>query len=65
MFVIDRSQLSAAANKEAICNALYVALYDEFKGANKNPKYSGLTPKDMLTNVNTFANDWLLTRGLS
>lgn len=65
MFVIDRSQLSAAANKEGICNALYGALYSEFKGAAKSPTYKGLTPKDMLTQVNMFANDWLKTRGLS
>ena len=64
MFVIDRSQLSTAANKEAICNALYGDLYSEFKGAVKNPQYKDLTQKDMLTQVNIFANDWLKTRGL-
>lgn len=65
MFVIDKSQLIAAANREDICNALYAALYTEFKGASKNPRYLDRTPKDMLTEINIFANDWLKSRGLS
>ena len=63
-FVIKRSNLSAAANKDQTINALYAAAYVEFLGASKNPAYAGLTPKDRIAALNTFAKNWLQERDL-
>ncbi len=64
MFVIDKSQIKASVNKDEICNALYGAIYTEFAGASKNPRYQGLNPKTMMEKVNTFAFEWLDEREL-
>jgi len=64
MFVINKSELSVEAKKDSNCNALYADIYTEFKGASQNPTYKGKTPKEMLDEVNKFANDWLQTKGL-
>lgn len=63
-FCIDKTQLSAAAKKDDICNALYAAVYDEFKGASKHPNYKDLSNLDRLNKLNEFALDWLKDRGL-
>lgn len=63
-FWIDRTQLSAAANKETICNALYAAIYTEFLGASKNPNYMHLNNLEKLNKLNEFALNWLKIRGL-
>lgn len=64
MFVIDKSQLKAKAKKDDVCNALYSAIYLEFAGASKNPRYQGMDAKSMLEAVNGFAFSWLKERGL-
>jgi len=63
-FCIDKSQLSEAANKTHIHNALLGAIYTEFIGASTNPVYSNLTPLDRFNKVNEFAQNWLKERGL-
>lgn len=64
MFCIDESQLSSAAKTTYNMNALYGAVYEEFRGAINNPKYKGLTDKQRLDQVNLFALNWLKDRGL-
>lgn len=65
MFVIDKSQLETKAKKDDVCNALYGAIYREFAGAAKNPRYKGLDHKSMLEEVNSFAFNWLKEKGLT
>lgn len=64
MFMIDKEQLKAEARRDDIYNALYAAIYLEFQGASKNQNYSKLTNLERFNQVNTFAYNWLLTRGL-
>jgi hypothetical protein len=64
MFCIDRSKLSAKANKTDTIMALYSAIHNEFSGASYNDDYSNLTSLEKLTKVNEFANKWLNERGL-
>jgi len=64
LFTIDRSVLKEEAKRDDICNALYAAVYLEFIGASKNPTYRDKTPKDLLLEVNKFANKWLQKKGL-
>ena len=63
LFKIDASLLAPEANKSDTINALYAAIYDEFKGAAYNPNYKNLTPKDRMEKLNEFANSWLKERG--
>lgn len=65
MFVIDKNQLKSKAKKEVIYNALYTAIYIEFAGASKNPRYQGKDHQSMMDEVNTFAFEWLKQRGLT
>jgi len=64
MFVIDKSQLKPEAQKNHIMNALYAAVYAEFKGASENPDYRNLTLLDRMKALNAFAENWLKERGL-
>jgi hypothetical protein len=57
-FCIDKTQLSAAANKDDICTALYVAVYDEFMGASEHPNYKDLSNLERLNKLNEFALNW-------
>ena len=59
MFKIDESKLSSAAKNTATKNALYAAVYDEFKGANENPLYKSLSPIEKMNELNQFAENWL------
>jgi len=63
LFKIDTKLLDARANNPATMNALYAAIYDEFKGAVHKPEYKNLTPKDRMEKLNEFANSWLKERG--
>lgn len=64
LFIIDTSQLKPKANKTTIINSLYGAIYEEFRGAHKNPTYKNLTPKEKMDVLNNFAINWLKERGL-
>lgn len=64
LFVVDEAQLKPEARKPAIINALYAAIYSEFKGAAKHPSYRNLTALERMQAVNDFANKWLKERGL-
>ncbi len=64
-FVIDQSQLKPAAKKQDVINALYGAIYLEFRGANKNSKYENKTNLERFQLINEFAKDWLAKRGLN
>lgn len=64
-FIINRSLLKPEANRTDICNALYAAIYDEFKGASSNKIYSDLTPLELINKLNQFAEKWLTDRGLN
>ena len=64
MFKINTSALSEKAKKTEIINALYAAVYEEFKGAITNFKYKDLTPLEKMNKLNQFAKDWLRKRGL-
>lgn len=64
LFCIDEQQLSDKARNTVIINALYAAIYTEFRGAAFNKKYKDLTTKDRLQKLNEFANEWLEQRGL-
>jgi hypothetical protein len=63
LFVVNKETI-ASDNKEDICNALYAAIYTEFLGASKNPKYKNVPAIDMLQKINEYANEWLSKRGL-
>lgn len=65
LFIIDQTLLKPKANKTTTINALYGAIYEEFRGAGKNPTYKHLTPKDKIQAVNDFAINWLKERGLT
>lgn len=64
LFKIDVAQLVPKARKPEIINALYAALYNEFKGASENDKYSNLTYRERMDCVNNYAQNWLVERGL-
>lgn len=64
MFVIDKTIIKATKNKDQICNALYADIYTEFRGANENPIYKKKTNAEKLELVNTFAYNWLVSKGL-
>ena len=63
-FFIDKSKLPAKANKPEVINALYGAVYKEFLGASKNPKYSNKNPLEKMQELNAFAEEWLKERKL-
>jgi hypothetical protein len=63
-FIINEDKLSVNANTTPIKNALYAAIYDEFKGASVNPKYKKLTPLKRMQKLNDFAANWLTERKL-
>jgi hypothetical protein len=62
LFKIDDSQINAT-NKREVCNALYAAIYSEFRGASENPIYRNLSNLERLQAVNTFATNWLKSKG--
>lgn len=62
-FYINESMLKPQFRRVEVINGLYAAIYDEFKGAIHNEKYSNLTPIEKIQRVNQFAEDWLKTRG--
>lgn len=64
MFRIDRKQLSSEANKDRTVNALYGAIYIEYKGAATNPKYKDMTNLQKINSMNNFVLNWLSKRGL-
>jgi len=64
-FIINKAELKPKANTTEIRNALYAAIYDEFSGAVKNPKYRNLTSIEKMNKLNEFANNWLQKRGLA
>lgn len=64
LFVINKDELKPHAKKDEIYNALYAAIYTEFKGASENPDYEKLTNLEKLNKINTYAYEWLKTRGL-
>ena len=63
-FKIDSTVLKTEANRTDIINSLYLAVYEEFKGASDNKRYSNLNPVKKLEKVNAFASEWLNKRGL-
>jgi len=63
-FKIDTSQLSVKANKSYIINALYAAIYDEFKEAVYNKKYEEMNNFQKMQAINEFALNWLKEKGL-
>lgn len=63
-FFIDKTKLPAKANKPEVINALYGAVYKEFLGASKNPKYAKKSPLEKMQDLNTFAEEWLKDRKL-
>lgn len=64
LFIINENQLKPKAKTTENINALYAAIYLEFRGAINNPKYTGLNDKQRLEKVNLFACNWLKDRGL-
>ena len=62
-FYINKELLLPEARTTAIINGLYAAIYEEFKGAIQNSKYSKLTPLERLEALNIFANNWAKQRG--
>lgn len=63
-FVINSKLLSERANTPTVINALYAAVYLEFRGAVDNPKYKDLNTLEKMQKLNEFAHNWLKTRGL-
>lgn len=47
-----------------IQNALYAAVYEEFRGAVNNSKYKNLTNLQRIQELNKYAENWLKDRGL-
>lgn len=64
-FKVNTSLLSEKANRMDVINALYAALYEEFRGASENPVYMNLSLLERLQAVNDYASNWLKDRGLS
>lgn len=63
-FIIDKSKINSENRVEEICNALYIAVYKEFQGAQNHPSYKNMTNLEKLQAVNDFASNWLSKRGL-
>lgn len=63
-FVILESAIVPQARTVDVKNALYVALYNEFLGASKNPKYQDLTVLERVQKLNDYAKDWLKQKGI-
>ena len=64
MFKIDDKQLKPKLRTPKILNALYAAVYDEFRGAENNPKYSNLNYLERINKLNEFAENWLKEKRL-
>jgi hypothetical protein len=64
LFIIDKTQLKSNIKVEETCNALYAAMYEEFKGATDNSNYSNMTNLEKMSEINLFAYNWLKIRGL-
>lgn len=62
-FYINESKIKPQFRKVDVINALYGAIYEEFKGAIHNSKYVNMTPVEKIQQVNIFAEDWLKKRG--
>lgn len=63
LFKINEKLLPKKANTTQVKNALYAAVYEEFKGASKNLLYRDLNPAQKMQKLNEFAVNWLQTRG--
>ena len=63
MFKLNDNELPNSAKTAAVKNALYADIYTEFLGANENPKYKDLGLVQRMEAVNTFAINWLNTKG--
>lgn len=65
LFVVDKTKLQTKkAQSNEVVNALYAAIYEEFKGASTNPKYKTMNNKELMDQVNSFSWNWLKERGL-
>ena len=62
-FVIDQEYIKPESRTTTVVNGLYSAIYEEFSGAASNTKYEKLTIAERMEVLNTFATDWLKTRG--
>lgn len=63
LFKIDIKQLPIKARTTEKINALYAAIYFEFRGAEENDKYKKYTYQERMEKLNQFAKDWLLKQG--
>lgn len=59
MFKINEQLLPPKAKSFFVKNALYIALYQEFAGANSVDKYKHLTNAQKMEQICTFADKWL------
>jgi hypothetical protein len=62
-FKLNKTLLKKFKKRPDIINGLYVAVYEEFKGAIEQPHYSKLTVKQRFEKLNEFAFNWLNKRG--
>jgi hypothetical protein len=62
-FCINKELIKPQFQTLEVINGLYAAIYDEFKGAIQNDKYSKLTPSEKIQRINEFAYAWLTQRG--
>lgn len=63
-FHIDKTKLKPAAQSDEICNAMYAAIYLEFRGADKNINYRHLNYIQRFEKLNEFVEKWLKDRKL-
>ena len=63
MFVIEESELPEEARNSVTINALYEAIWDEFRGAINNENYRNLTVQQRIEQINIYARKWLNRRG--
>lgn len=64
LFKIDTDKLSHKAKTPEIINGLYLAVFEEFRGASDNPKYKRLNYSQKMSELNKFAENWLKIRNL-
>lgn len=63
LFCINRDALPKSAQREDVIQALYAVISVEFRGAEENDKYRGLSFDSKMKLLNEFVKNWLTIRG--
>jgi len=63
LFKINLNELPEIAKNTETLNALYAALFLEFRGAEENDKYNKKSYTERMEAINNFAENWLKKQG--